>query len=135
MDIDLRTKLDLLRSIKVDNDTPGGAKLNPWDQLSSVFEHGAEDGHLHIVVRRPAGPVMPAGSGLSGSGSRNSSESHITRPFNSESSLLLVCSAVSGLEAYQNARTYLWGQNRFEFRQADGENFTIMDLTHVKPHD
>jgi hypothetical protein len=45
--------------------------------------------------------------------------------------LLVVCSAVSDLDVYQNALTYLWGQDRLEVRQADGKDFTIIDLTHV----
>ena len=49
----------------------------------------------------------------------------------SESLLLLVCPAVAELNAYQNARTHLWGKNRFEVRQAGGKKFTIIDLTHV----
>ena len=41
-----------------------------------------------------------------------------------------MCSAVRELDVYQNARTYLWGQDRFRVHQADGKNFTILDLTH-----
>ena len=42
-----------------------------------------------------------------------------------------MCSADSDFNEYQNVQKYLWGQNRFEARQADGENFTIIDLTRV----
>jgi len=49
----------------------------------------------------------------------------------SESLLLLVCSAVAEFNAYQNIRTYLWGKNRFNVRQADGKEFTMIDLTHI----
>jgi hypothetical protein len=54
VDIDLTTDSDLLKSIKVEGDIPEGEELKPWDPLSKVFTCGPV-GHLHIVVKCPAG--------------------------------------------------------------------------------
>jgi hypothetical protein len=51
--VDLTTDSDLLKSIKVEGDIPEGEELKPWDPL--VFMCGPEVGHLHIIVKRPAG--------------------------------------------------------------------------------
>jgi hypothetical protein len=55
VDIDLTTDSDLLKSIKVEGDIPEGEELKPWDPLSKVFTCGPGAGHLHIIVKRPAG--------------------------------------------------------------------------------
>ena len=55
VDIDLTTDSDLLKSIKLEGDILEGEELKPWDPLSKVFTCGPEVGHLHIIVKRPAG--------------------------------------------------------------------------------
>jgi hypothetical protein len=55
VEVDLTTDSDLLKSIKVEGDIPEGEELKPWDPLLKVFMCGPEVGHLHIIVKHPAG--------------------------------------------------------------------------------
>ena len=54
VDIDLTTNSDLLKLIKVEGDIPDGEELKPWSRLSKLFAGGADDEHLHIIVKHPA---------------------------------------------------------------------------------
>ena len=53
--IDLTTDLDLLKLIKLEGNILEGEELKLWDPLSKVFTCGPVVGHLHIIVKHPAG--------------------------------------------------------------------------------